>query len=63
MTLDPRTGRVLALVGGWNFHRSQFDRVTQASRQPGSSFKPFVYLTAMEQNILPTQTFLDAPIQ
>jgi penicillin-binding protein 1A len=62
VTLDPRTGRVLALVGGWNFHRSQFDRVTQASRQPGSSFKPFVYLTAMEQNILPTQTFLDAPI-
>jgi penicillin-binding protein 1A len=62
VTLDPRTGRVLALVGGWSFRKSQFDRVTQASRQPGSSFKPFVYLTAMEQNILPTQTFLDAPI-
>ncbi len=61
VSLDPRTGRVLALVGGWSFRQSQFDRVTQASRQPGSSFKPFVYLTAMEQNILPTQTFLDAP--
>jgi penicillin-binding protein 1A len=61
VTLDPRTGRIEALVGGWSFQQSQFDRVTQASRQPGSSFKPFVYLTAMEQNILPTQTFLDAP--
>jgi penicillin-binding protein 1A len=61
VTLDPRTGRVLALVGGWSFGQSQFDRVTQAARQPGSAFKPFVYLTAMEQNILPTQTFLDAP--
>ena len=61
VTLDPRTGRVLALAGGWSFATSQFDRITQASRQPGSSFKPFVYLTAMEQDILPTQTFLDAP--
>jgi penicillin-binding protein 1A len=61
VSLDPRSGRVLALTGGWSYGRSQFDRVTQASRQPGSSFKPFVYLTAMQQNILPTQTFLDAP--
>ena len=61
VTIDPRSGRVLALVGGWSFASSQFDRVTQAQRQPGSSFKPFVYLTAMNQNILPTQTFLDAP--
>ncbi len=61
VSLDPRTGRVLALVGGWSFRQSQFDRATQASRQPGSAFKPFVFLTAMAQNILPTQTFLDAP--
>jgi penicillin-binding protein 1A len=61
VTVDPRNGRVLALVGGWSFAASQFDRITQAQRQPGSSFKPFVYLTAMDQNILPTQTFLDAP--
>ena len=61
VTLDPRTGRVLALAGGWSFGNSQFDRVTQAARQPGSAFKPFVYLSAMEQDVLPTQTFLDAP--
>jgi penicillin-binding protein 1A len=61
VSLDPRTGRVLALVGGWSHAISQFDRATQANRQPGSSFKPFVYLTAMEQGISPSQRFLDAP--
>jgi penicillin-binding protein 1A len=59
--LDPRTGRVLALAGGWSFAMSQFDRATQAQRQPGSSFKPFVYLTAMQQGITPNSLFLDAP--
>jgi penicillin-binding protein 1A len=61
VSLDPATGRVLALSGGWSFEMSQFDRATQANRQPGSSFKPFVYLTALEQGISPSQRFLDAP--
>jgi len=61
VSLDPATGRVLALVGGWSFEMSQFDRASQANRQPGSSFKPFVYLTALEKGISPSQRFLDAP--
>ncbi len=61
VSLDPATGRVLALTGGWSFEQSQFDRATQASRQPGSSFKPFVYLTALQAGISPSQKFLDAP--
>ncbi len=62
VTLDPQTGRVLAMVGGWSYEQSQFNRATQASRQPGSSFKPMVYLTALEKGISPSQRFLDAPI-
>jgi penicillin-binding protein 1A len=62
VSLDPRTGRVMALSGGWSFEMSQFDRASQASRQPGSAFKPFVYLTAMEQGITPNTIFDDAPI-
>jgi penicillin-binding protein 1A len=62
VSLDPRTGRVLAMVGGWSFDQSQFNRATQAQRQPGSSFKPIVYLTALEKGISPSQRFLDAPI-
>ncbi len=62
VSLDPATGRVLALVGGWSFEQSQFNRATQAMRQPGSSFKPMVYLTALEKGISPSQRFLDAPI-
>jgi penicillin-binding protein 1A len=61
MTMDPLTGRVLAMAGGWSYGLSQFNRVTQAERQPGSGFKPIVYLTAMEQNIPPDATVLDAP--
>ncbi len=61
VSLDPTTGRVLAMSGGWSFEMSQFNRATQANRQPGSSFKPYVYLTALEQNISPSQRFLDAP--
>jgi penicillin-binding protein 1A len=61
VAMDPTTGRVLAIVGGWSFDQSQFDRATQAMRQPGSSFKPFVYLTALEKGISPSQRFLDAP--
>jgi penicillin-binding protein 1A len=62
VSLDPATGRVLAMVGGWSFEGSQFNRATQAQRQPGSSFKPMVYLTALEKGISPSQRFLDAPI-
>jgi penicillin-binding protein 1A len=59
--MDPRTGRILAMVGGWSHDLSPFNRATQAQRQPGSSVKPFVYLTAMEQNIQPDAPVLDAP--
>lgn len=62
VTMDVRTGRVLALVGGWSFRASQFNRATQALRQPGSSFKPFVYLAAMEQGISPSEKFDDSPV-
>ena len=62
VSMDPRTGRVLAMVGGWSFEQSQFNRATQAYRQPGSSFKPIVYLTALEKGVSPSQRFLDAPI-
>jgi penicillin-binding protein 1A len=62
VTIDPATGRVLAMVGGWSFEQSQFNRVTQAKRQPGSSFKPFVYLTALEKGVSPSQRYLDAPL-
>lgn len=63
VALDPNNGRVLAMVGGWSFERSWFNRATQASRQPGSSFKPFVYLPALEQGIPPNQLLLDAPVE
>jgi penicillin-binding protein 1A len=62
VSLDPQTGRVLAMVGGWSYDQSQFNRATQANRQPGSSFKPMVYLTALEKGISPSQKFLNAPI-
>ncbi len=62
VTLDPASGRVLAMVGGWSFDASSFNRATQAERQPGSSFKPIVYLTALEKGISPSDRFLDAPI-
>ncbi|MCW3476713.1 penicillin-binding protein 1A [Limobrevibacterium gyesilva] len=61
VSLDPATGRVLAMSGGWSFELSQFNRATQANRQPGSSFKPYVYLTALEHGVSPSQRFLDAP--
>ena len=63
VALDPATGRVLAMAGGWNFERSQFNRASQAQRQPGSSFKPFVYLTAFEEGIPPNQRYSDSPVE
>ncbi|WP_249680585.1 penicillin-binding protein 1A [Roseococcus pinisoli] len=63
VALDPNTGRVVAISGGWSYDRSQFNRATQAMRQPGSSFKPYVYLTALEAGIPPNQRFLDGPIE
>ena len=63
VVMDPHTGRVLALVGGFSFAASQFDRVTQARRQPGSAFKPFVYATALDNGYTPASVILDAPIE
>jgi penicillin-binding protein 1A len=62
VAMDPHTGRVLAMTGGWSFQISEFDRVTQAMRQPGSSFKPIVYLTALENGMTPSTVVMDAPI-
>jgi penicillin-binding protein 1A len=61
--MDPHTGRVLAVVGGFSFAMSQFDRAMQAKRQPGSSFKPFVYAAAIDNGYKPTSIVLDAPIE
>jgi penicillin-binding protein 1A len=61
--MDPWTGRVLALVGGFSFDQSQFNRATQALRQPGSSFKPFVYAAALDNGYTPSTVVLDAPIE
>ncbi len=61
VALDPHTGRVLAMVGGFDYARSQFNRATQAYRQPGSAFKPFVYLAALEDGFAPNRIVLDAP--
>jgi penicillin-binding protein 1A len=63
VVMDPMTGRVLALVGGFSFDQSQFDRATQAMRQPGSSFKPFVYAAALDNGYTPSSIVLDAPIE
>ncbi len=61
VAMDPHTGRVLALVGGFAFERSQFNRATQAARQPGSAFKPCVYAAALEHGFTPASLVLDAP--
>jgi penicillin-binding protein 1A len=62
VAMDPHTGRVLAISGGFSFETSQFDRATQAKRQPGSSIKPFVYLTALDHGFTPSTLVDDAPI-
>ena len=60
--MDPHTGRVLAVVGGFSYAASQFDRAVQAKRQPGSSFKPIVYAAAMDNGYTPSSIVLDAPM-
>jgi len=62
VVMDPYTGRVLALSGGFSFKNSEFNRASQALRQPGSAFKPFVYALALENNYTPTSLILDAPL-
>jgi penicillin-binding protein 1A len=62
VAMEPQSGRVLALVGGFSFSESEFNRATQAMRQPGSSFKPFVYAAALENGYSPSSVVLDAPI-
>src|SRR5215216_2566407 len=63
VAMDPWTGRVLAMVGGFSFDQSQFNRATQAYRQPGSSFKPLVYSAAMDNGYTPSTVVVDAPIE
>jgi penicillin-binding protein 1A len=62
VSMDPRDGAVVALVGGFDFFQSKFNRVTQARRQPGSGFKPFVYAAAFDKGYTPASVVLDAPI-
>ncbi len=62
VSVEPKNGEVVALVGGYSFHKSQFNRATQAKRQPGSAFKPVVYSTAIDSGLTPASMLLDAPI-
>ena len=62
VAMDPHTGRVLAIVGGFSFTESEFNRAVQARRQPGSSFKPFVYAAALDNGYSPASVVLDAPL-
>ncbi len=62
VAVDPHTGRILAMSGGYDYDMSEFNRATQARRQPGSAFKPFVYLAALENGFTPSTIILDAPI-
>jgi penicillin-binding protein 1A len=63
VVMDPWTGRVLAMVGGFSFDQSQFNRATQAYRQPGSSFKPIVYSSAIDNGYTPSSVLIDGPIE
>lgn len=62
VSISPQNGAILALVGGFDFHRSKFNRVTQARRQPGSNFKPFIYSTALEHGDTAASIYNDAPV-
>ena len=61
IVMDPHTGKVLAITGGFSFNLSEFNRATQAKRQPGSAFKPFVYISALKEGFTPSTLILDAP--
>ncbi len=63
VVMDPHTGRVMAMSGGYAYSKSEFNRATQARRQPGSAFKPFVYMAALESGFTPSTQILDAPIE
>ncbi len=63
VSVDPRTGGIRSMVGGTDFAKNQFNRVTQAKRQPGSTFKPIVYTTAVAGGISPNKSYLDAPFE
>jgi penicillin-binding protein 1A len=63
IVMDPHTGRVLAMSGGYAYGGTEFNRATQAHRQPGSAFKPFVYLTAMENGFTPATVVVDEPVE
>ncbi|MEN3382997.1 MAG: penicillin-binding protein, partial [Hyphomicrobiales bacterium] len=63
VAMDPWTGRVVAMAGGFSFDQSQFNRATQALRQPGSAFKPFVYAAALDNGYTPSTIVMDAPIE
>ena len=63
VAMDPQTGRVLAMVGGFSYDQSQFNRATQALRQPGSAFKPMVYAAALDNGYTPSTVVLDAPLE
>ncbi len=62
VAIDPKDGAVRSLIGGFDFYKNQYNHVTQASRQPGSSFKPFIYSAALEKGITPTTVINDAPL-
>uniref|UniRef100_UPI00102B7390 penicillin-binding protein 1A n=1 Tax=Candidatus Magnetaquicoccus inordinatus TaxID=2496818 RepID=UPI00102B7390 len=62
VSLDPHTGQVLAMVGGYNYEKSEFNRATQGQRQPGSSFKPFIYAAALDKELSPTDLIDDSPM-
>ncbi|MCO5065965.1 MAG: penicillin-binding protein 1A [Rhizobiaceae bacterium] len=62
VAMDPHTGRVLAMVGGFSYTQSEFNRATQAMRQPGSSFKPIVYAAALDNGYTPASVIMDGPI-
>ncbi len=62
IAIDPKSGRILAMTGGWSFADSEFNRAVQAWRQPGSTFKPFVALAALDRGLTPSTIILDAPI-
>jgi len=63
VAMEPKTGRVLAMVGGFSFSQSEFNRATQAYRQPGSAFKPFVYSAALDNGYTPASVVLDGPVE